>query len=493
MPIEEPKPEDFSDLDRDSLPSDARGFFDTLQQATKRWSDAVGDKEARNQAMQEYINASGSLVRYIDSFIKNKDFANIKPEAMATIKAGLGEFFDWYNKFNDETEASNRGPDGLDGESISHGTKEIFDQIRQNFDPASYELGENGAFTRFLKGVGAKSTDFNKLAKKYLPKSKYRDFDNTMSAYTKLFEKIGKNINNVKDRDYSKVASPEEIRSLNKLSDDINSLFKEAEEKYNRDEQTKNPGKQKGNSTLSHLVKFFALLEILGAGIMAWWLIKQYCDNHSGCLKISYNAGASYVQNNKQYCIKGTLGPNYSTKTTYGPQLCYCSQFHSLSSYSANEDQNCVVNKNADQGNKFTPDNIAYYSGSKCNPPDGNISTLKLDGSVGFTYYSYIIMTPFDGLINIADKTADIVKNTLKDLINMIVHAVIILAIAGGVLLVLYIIYKVVANRKPAEAIKIETDSSKFGNILGNLNKFSRYNMRPISYAPVKFGNRFNF
>ncbi len=97
-------------------------------------------------------------------------------------------------------------------------------------------------------------------------------------------------------------------------------------------------------------------------------------------------------------------------------------------------------------------------------------------------------MTPFDGLIDIANKSADIAKNTLKDLINMIVHAVIILAIVGGVLLVLYIVYKVVANRKPAEAIKIETDSSKFGNILGNLNKFSRYNMRP-----VKFGNRFNF
>jgi hypothetical protein len=67
----------------------------------------------------------------------------------------------------------------------------------------------------------------------------------------------------------------------------------------------------------------------------------------------------------------------------------------------------------------------------------------------------------------------------------MIIHAAIIIGIILGVLLVLWIIYKVVANRKPAETLKIETGSApsapsvvtKFGNrgYLGNLGKYSNY------------------
>ena len=477
---DEPGLENFDGIKPDDLPPEAQPFFEKLRKASKDWEDNRGNGKLQEDIIKKYKEAASDLIKYINSFIKNEDFGTIEPDKMRIIKQGLQKFNDWYNKLK----PGERGDDTLDGNAIKFGMKEIFENLLKNINPDDYELGEDGAFTQFLKKVGVKSSDFNELAKKYLNKSDQKTFDKLMNSYKKLFEKVGKQINK---GEFSEIRQPD-LDSINTLSNSIDQLLKKAEAKYKSDEQAKNPNSKTGNSTLSHLVKFFALLEILGGGIMAWWLIKQYCDNHSGCLKIEYNAGASYVQNNKKYCAAGTLPPTgFSQTTTYGPEQCYCSQYVNNPMGDPTQTENCAI-FTSNKENHFTPDNTIFEAGSACNPPNGNISNISLDGSTSFMYYSYIVMTPFDGLINIADKTADITKNTIKDIINMIVHAVIILAIVGGVLLVLYIVYKVVANRKPTEAIKIETDSSKFGNILGNLNKFSRYNMKP-----VKFGNRFNF
>ena len=108
-------------------------------------------------------------------------------------------------------------------------------------------------------------------------------------------------------------------------------------------------------------------------------------------------------------------------------------------------------------------------------------------------------MDPASGALDIAQKAAGVVDKGIGDLIKMIIHAAIIIGIILGVLLVLWIIYKVVANRKPAETLKIETGSgtvTKFGNrgYLGNLSKYSNYAYMgrcvaqpSIPYIPLRF------
>ena len=95
-------------------------------------------------------------------------------------------------------------------------------------------------------------------------------------------------------------------------------------------------------------------------------------------------------------------------------------------------------------------------------------------------------MTPFDALGNmgngIVNGAGSAASQWLNILLKFLIHAAIVICIILGVLLVLWIIYKVVANRKPTETLKIETGSapgtlSKFGNrgYLGNLSKYSNY------------------
>ena len=87
-------------------------------------------------------------------------------------------------------------------------------------------------------------------------------------------------------------------------------------------------------------------------------------------------------------------------------------------------------------------------------------------------------MTPAGAIPDIIKKSGQAIAQGLRPILEMIIHAAIII----GVLLVLWIIYKVVANRKPAETLKIETASApsavtKFGirGYLGNLSKYSNY------------------
>ena len=486
MDIEPPDLEDYDGIETDD--PDVNNILEELRSATKAFKEAQksGARDAILDSLKRYKDVSNRLIPHIEKFLKS-NFTKLDPISKNVIRQSLEKFSEFYDSITQLDKPNPiRGGDDLGGSSLRDAGrpmgpdgKNLLNRLKE-MDPDKNGLGEDGAFSKFLKKIGAKSKDFIDLAKDYLKNSTHAKFKADLNSFRELYSSIKKYIEDGKTEDIPKATIDELDRLNNLLSDNINEI------KWKKDEEIKNPGKAKAHSKLSFLIKFLVLLETLGTGIMAWWLIKQYCDNHSGCLEIAYMKGQSYTTNNKKYCEKGTLPSTYSEQTTYGPQLCFCSQYTKRSTVSLSENDNCQIVTDID-GNNFTPDNIAY-GGIVCHPGSGDLSNIDPNGNESFNYYSFIIMTPFDGAVDLFNKTADITKNTLKDIINMIVHAVIILAIVGGVLLVLYIVYKVVANRKPTEAIKIETDSSKFGNILGNLNKFSRYNIKP-----VKFGNRFNF
>jgi len=261
-----------------------------------------------------------------------------------------------------------------------------------------------------------------------------------------------------------------------KKFDEANKNFKAAEkqlekildrfnDKFDDDQRKQNPNK-KGLSKFSYFMKLLMVLASMLAGWELYKAIKEYCANHSGCLKIMYT-GSGFVQNNIEYCPNNQIPPNGSSSEqayTWNPSLCGC--FQQTGKPQATTDNNCTYGSTLE----FTPDNTDL-GGFPCDPPDGDIIAHN---SKTYKYYSYIIMTPFDGALDIAHKAIDLGG----DLLSKIVHAIIMIAIAIGVLFVLYIIIKLLSRRH-----------EEFGRVsksyLGNIGKFSHYGnslaLRPYS------------
>ena len=77
-----------------------------------------------------------------------------------------------------------------------------------------------------------------------------------------------------------------------------------------------------------------------------------------------------------------------------------------------------------------------------------------------YQYYYWGVMTPLDSLGNMGNGIVNGAHNTFKWLVDLIIKIAIWLGAIIGVLLVLWIIYKVVANRKPAETLKDSRSST---------------------------------
>lgn len=245
--------------------------------------------------------------------------------------------------------------------------------------------------------------------------------------------------------------------------DDIDRIIpKDLEDQFNKEQVQRN--QENGNpkkpvSKLSYIYSILKLLAIIGVGLFALHILNKYCANHSGCLMITNKAPyESSYSNFITYCRDGQiLNPSKNYQTTYTPQQCYCSTFKSYPEPSSGDE--CGNTSNAES--KFTPDNSENGSQFACIPASGNMDELK---GKTYLYYSYIIMTPFDGLTDLATKGIDLGG----DLLSKIVHAIIMVAIAIGVLFVLYIIIKLLSRRH-----------EEFGRVsksyLGNIGKFSHY------------------
>jgi hypothetical protein len=330
-------------------------------------------------------------------------------------------------------------------------------------------------WTRDVLGKGPK-TKFDKVLKDRLGSKKY----NELQRHVKDMQDAVKSSEKSYDPKKSTRWDPKDKAKFEEASKNIDRLLKNLGDDWDKQRDKDNamsgdPSKVGGNpktkTRLEMIYKIMSLLSVLGLGIFAFVTLEQYCANHTGCLKIQYS-GSGATQNNIYPCnSKNSTNPN---KSVYLPAQCYCSQFTKADNPSSGCE--CGAAHACSSGEeppwiKFTADNTAAGN-EVCSPnPDGSPPT---DGGA-WTYYSYQTMTPIDAALDIGGKTLQLGS----DLLKIIIHAAIVIGIILGVLLVLWIIYKVVANRKPAETLKIETPStvSKFGNrgYLGNLSKYSNY------------------
>ena len=317
---------------------------------------------------------------------------------------------------------------------------------------------------------------FDKEIKKRLGSKKYSQLERNIKDMQDAVNSSERSFSN----DPNSKWNPEDKAKFERASSNIDALLKDLGDEWDRQRDKSNAmsgdpskfgGEPKTKTRLETIYKIMKLLSVIGLGIFAYITIEQYCANHTGCLKVMYS-GSGATQNNIYYC--NSKNSKESGKTVYLPAQCFCSQLaendtKAIHGCECGEASACE--SGSENWTKFTADNIKQ----------GNVACCPLDGQPPkhggeWIYYSYETMTPIDAALDIAGKSLQLGS----DLIKMIIHAAIVIGIILGVLLVLWIIYKVVANRKPAETLKIETGSStvsKFGNrgYLGNLSKYSNY------------------
>jgi hypothetical protein len=321
--------------------------------------------------------------------------------------------------------------------------------------------------------------------KKRLGKAKFDELQEHIKSMQDSISDMEKNADPFQGKKWNKKSKDK----FNKASTECDKLLKDLGDKWDkyRDKQdamstdpSKESGKPKKKTRLETIYKIMALLSLIGLGITGFVILEQYCANHTGCLKVQYS-GSGSTQNNIYYCnSKDTTDP--TTKNVYLPTQCYCSQFGSnpggdpfpkgVSKPTASPGCGCGETESCGSGDEkwayFTADNKTEGN-NICSPnADGTLPT-----SGEYMYYSYIVMTPFDGALDVAGKGFQLGE----DWIQLIITAAIWIGGIIGVLIILFIIYKFVANKKPAETLKIqEIAPTKFGKgFMGNLSKYNNY------------------
>jgi len=461
----EPKPEPWEEEAKDCCKEN----YDSFKESQQAFREATNEKTMGPAELETIFNTQ--INKLGDLFRKNQNLLDIQKNKLS--EDDFNNFnklwTEWKNNFRTDKHSGTATP------KFSNAT-----YIRYNKLIGDTSAGWRGLYT-YITDIGkGTNSRFESDLQKHMNSGDWTRYKGLKDRIQTSFKKLEQNkFNDPKSESDFNSACDE----LDKLLDD-NKLQKKYEDAQKKKDPNSNP------SNLKFIIKLFMAFAVVGEIVAAMYLLTQYCNNHTGCLRIEYGGtGSGYTTNNKAYCSSLQLPLGSTGKYTYAPELCYCATSHSATKSSqADTDDSCMGLKKSGDEYTYFPDNSKDFDESKqilCNPSDGDVSKIKSGDS--YMYYSYIVMTPFDGVLNIAHKGLDLGSDLLQKIIKMILHVVIVLAIVGGILLVLFIIYKVVENRGNNKAIKIETDSSKFGDILGNISKFSRYGYKP----PVKFGSRF--
>ena len=279
---------------------------------------------------------------------------------------------------------------------------------------------------------------------------------------------------------------------IDKEDESFNTLDKEAE----GNSASKNP-KDNWSSRLKYTFYILCVLSLLAGTILGYVLLLQYCANHSGCIQIQLIKGQDKEQQTKVWCsgsdIKGTKNRTYSInqcqcvgvgkQSTDQPHKSPC---ESCKGSGGDTDDNnfpsptkngpCVVYDT--NGNNVCGLGKVLLSNTCTNAAVCDMSeTFGTNLNDGYMYYSYQVMTPFDGVLDIVKKVLNMFKPP-KWLITIIIIACVII----GVIVVIYLGTKIFAAYEAGKGTSITVQApAKFGNYsgnylgnyLGNLNNYA--------------------
>ena len=480
---------------REDHPDAAHDFDSNVKNAEKAYdetiADALGKKYTDDKMAQIHREAvskrNNAIMDHYNDLLKKISTGDNKwigKEPARFLDSKNGGPGDAYTLNKDgapvhEVNGFNRA-EREEGNNLASGAYD-HDSMRKRYNDKIFKLGgpEDKSFANWAREVLGKGPKlkFDKVLKDKLGSQKY----NELKTHVKDMQDAVKSSENNYDNTSSKWNSDDRAK-FEKASKNIDRLLKDLGDEWDKQrdkdnamsgDASKEGGKPKTKTRLEMIYKIMSLLSVLGLSIFAYVTLEQYCANHTGCLKVQYS-GSGTTQNNIHYC--NSSNSKNKNKTVYLPSQCYCSQFKKAAKPSSGcecGEANACSSGEEPPWTKFTADNTASKN-IPCNPADGSTPS----GDTAFIYYSYQTMTPIDGALDIASKTLQLGS----DLPQIIIHAAIVIGIILGVLLVLWIIYKVVANRKSSETLKIQTVGApstitKFGNrgYIGNLSRYSNY------------------
>lgn len=224
-----------------------------------------------------------------------------------------------------------------------------------------------------------------------------------------LNKDMGKQTGEISDTDLSKLN-----KRIGELTSENSELREQIEKSQTaQDGKVAEKGQTPGNRiSVDQIIKIMSMLLMVGGTVAAYFVIKNYCQEHSGCI-LYHDDGVNPMTNNKQYCV-GTMG--------WSPQACICDDTTPSDTGRPKLSSDYCSGQSKD--GKKTPED--FDGGTLCNNWQTKLAP--------YDYYSYVIMSPIDGLLNVVYKVGDM---GIKDF-GQIVE---ILKKAGFVVLAIFVLF----------------------------------------------------
>ena len=434
------------DKGQGTVPENSDDFRKEREAAQKAVDASSGSAKEFKRALESLLDSQKKLANAdID-----KRFPN-DPEAAAKMK-------NFYSDFQDELEKK-LGPDG-------------------SFESAYEKFLKDGSFKNIENKSGSEG-------KKAVNDFKNSYLDSMRGDIAKLLPDLLKNISeNFEILDPADLDTENGRKNLAKIFDDIDKFAEEnAKDKQNEfmknqldslldkmkkgdlDPTDDSSKKANSGSKLKDILKWLTLLTLIGSSLalFTWWLF-LYAMNHSGC-QLMVAAKDKMPVSSKVICYNSGQSVNIFNpnggNSEYSSTQCSCDPKPKSDSEIGNTScmkQNCSADED-----------IRPWNCNSANP--------VCIGSIGddeYKIYFFGIMTPYDALGNMGNGIVNGVGDAASQWLKILLKFLTPVFIGIVIILVLFIIYKVVANRKPAETPSTVT---KFGNrgYLGNLSKYSNY------------------
>ena len=457
-------PED-KPIEPDKIPEDKKSELNELE---KKILEKVDKQDIKNSLIDFFNSSVDITIVSVKDMVKSKeDLDKIKKALKVSFDHVAKKYINKNKQFDVSTFKSDFGLNQGGGLKLP---KEISDNIEvSNVDNTANDI---------LSNMGSALA---KIAENYSPGIKRQLYDSSAPSFTEG-------------------STQDDINHSESYTDTVADTITPEQKRRYKDDKTKaeikeitdpngDPTKNESRWTLKDIVKFAGLLISAFKFVSLLLILINYALSHSGCMRYSCGEGDTVPIGYKAFCY-APPGDTPAFQKILNPTS-------GVLDFSSDR---CTCNLN-DQGSKTCGSSTCEYpTTNKLAPyfngcPSSNFK-CKSDPNKGcpVTYYSFRLFNP----MQLFPDAADTVSNKGPKFLQEIIKVAIIIGIILGVLLVLWIIYKVVANRKPAETLKIETPSTvtKFGNrgYLGNLSKYSNYAYMgrcvahpAIPYIPPRF------
>lgn len=407
------------------------------------------EKGSLESGLKEFFNSSVDItIVSVKDMVKSKeDLDKIKDALKVSFKNVADNYFDTYNKFDVSKFRSDFGLNKGSSGSLKLPSSVKIDNI-DNIDSTANDI------------LGNMGSALAKIGENYTPGIKKKLYDSSAPNFTEGSSQDQINDSESYADSVASTVTPEQER---RYKDD-----KTAAEIKEITDPTGDTTKNESRWTLKDIVKYAGIFIGAFKFVSLLWILINYALSHCGCMRYSCDKGDTVPIGYKAFCwVPGD-------KSAFQKILNPTSGVLDFSS------DRCTCNLNDQGSNKCNQSTCENVTNNKLAPYFNGCPNEKFkckgepDKGCPVTYYSFRLFNP----MQIFPDAGDNVINKGPKILEMIIHAAIVIGIILGVLLVLWIIYKVVANRKPAETLKIEnTGGSKFGNrgYLGNLSKYSNY------------------